>query len=106
MGAQTLPRMFSVDNAKARKAEGFGWLNAIHYMAPASIAGVGNLCPHATEGCKTACLGWYSGHASLVSHQNAHNSVRRSRITKARMFMRDRQAYLARMAREIGKPMR
>lgn len=99
------PRMFSVDNAKAAKAVGFGWLNAIHYMAPHALAGVGNLCPHASEGCKALCLGWYSGHAGMVARDSvrASNSVRRSRITKARMFMRDRQSYLYGMMREIDK---
>jgi hypothetical protein len=38
-------RIYSMDNSKAIKAQGFGWLNAIHYMAPADLAGVGNLCP-------------------------------------------------------------
>jgi hypothetical protein len=89
-----LPRIFSTDNPKAAKAGAFGWLNAIHYMAPAGIAGVGNLCPHASEGCKAACLGWYSGQADMVRHQNAHNNVRRSRIAKARLFMQSRSLYV------------
>ena len=96
-------RMFSVDNAKAAKAEAYGWLNAIHYMAPAGLAGVGNLCPHASEGCKAACLGWYSGHAGMVGHQLKHNSVRASRVLKARMFMGDRQGYLHGMVKEIDR---
>jgi len=44
----------------------FGYLNAIHYMAPHTLGGVGNLCPHASEGCKALCLGHYSGQAGMV----------------------------------------
>ena len=36
-------RIYSMDNPKAAKAIAYGWLNAIHYMAPADLAGVGNL---------------------------------------------------------------
>jgi hypothetical protein len=86
--------IFSLDSAKAIKARAYGYLNAIHYMAPASIAGVGNLCPKATSGCLSACLGWYSGQAGMVSADTDLNSVRRSRIQKARRFMQDRAAYM------------
>jgi hypothetical protein len=89
-------RIYSMDNPKAIKAQGFGWLNAIHYMAPADLAGVGNLCPAASEGCKALCLGWHSGRAGLAKGAEL-NSVRASRIAKARRFMADRAAYLADM---------
>lgn len=94
-------RIFSFDSAKAIKAQGFGYLNAIHYMAPADVAGVGNLCPKATIGCREACLGWYSGQAGMVAHDADLNSVRKSRIQKAQRFMRDRSAYMRDMVRSI-----
>jgi hypothetical protein len=97
-------RMLSVDSAKALKAQGFGFLNGIHYMAPASTAGVGNLCPNATEGCKALCLGMYSGQASMVADlENGDNSVRRARRAKAQAFMADRQRYLLALERQIRK---
>jgi hypothetical protein len=87
-------RFFSLDSAKAIKARSFGYLNAINYMAPASTAGVGNLCPHASAGCLALCLGWYSGQAGMVSNQDTDtNSVRDSRKAKAQLFMRDRAAF-------------
>lgn len=91
-------RIYSVDSAKAVKAQEYGYLNAIHYMAPASIAGVGNLCPKASPACLAACLGWYSGHAGMVKTDLDRNSVRQSRIDKARRFMKERPAYLWDMA--------
>ena len=97
-------RFFSLDSAKAIKARGYGYLNAINYMAPASTGGVGNLCPHASAGCLALCLGWYSGQAGMVSNQDTDtNSVRDSRKAKAQMFMRDRKAFVAEMVAGIKR---
>lgn len=95
-------RIFSMDSAKAIKAQGFGYLNAIHYMAPATMSGV-NLCPKASPACIAACLGWTSGQAGMVANDADINSVRASRIAKAQRFMRDRQSYLADMVVSIRK---
>jgi hypothetical protein len=95
-------KMFSTDSAKAAKADEFGWLNAIHYMAPGRVAGVGNLCPHMSTMCSALCLGMYSGQASMVSDiETGINSVRQSRINKAILFMKDRVLYLNHMARQM-----
>jgi hypothetical protein len=93
-------RFFSVDSPKAIKAQALGWLNAINYMAPASTAGVGNLCPHASPGCLALCLGWYSGQAAMLSNdklETGSNAVRASRVRKAQLFMRDRHAFMSQM---------
>jgi hypothetical protein len=95
--------IFSLDSAKAVKAQSYGWLNGIHYMAPATMAGVGNLCPHASPACAAACLGWTSGQAGMVKHDEDLNNVRRSRIEKAVRFMRDRQNYLGDMCHSVIK---
>jgi hypothetical protein len=99
-----LNRIFSTDSPKAIKAESYGYLNAIHYMAPADLSGV-NLCPHASAGCKALCLGWTSGQASMVKRLSGRtaqgNSVRQSRLDKARRFMRDRKGYMADIVRSI-----
>ena len=88
-------RIFSIDNPKAIKAQAFGYLNAIHYMAPHKLAGVGNLCGDASEGCIALCLGQHSGAAVY------YPAVIQSRIVKARRFMKNRQAYLQDMAHSI-----
>jgi len=93
-------RIFSVDNPKASKAQSFGWLNGIHYMAPARLAGVGNLCGNASPGCITLCLGEHSGAAIY------YPSVIQSRIAKARRFMKQRKAYMRDMWRAIRAAMR
>lgn len=94
-------RIFSMDSAKAIKARGYGYLNAIHYLAPVNLAGVGNICPHASPACAAACLGWTSGRAGMVKSDDVINSVRASRIQKTRRFMKDRAAYLDDVAHSI-----
>lgn len=98
-------RFFSLDSPKAIKAKHFGYLNAINYMAPADLGGVGNLCPHASNGCKALCLGWFSGQAGMVkgNTKRGSNNVRASRVAKARMFMRDRAAFITEAATAIAR---
>jgi hypothetical protein len=96
------PRIFSTDSAKAAKAAGFGYLNAIQYMAPADTANVGNLCPNASPQCKALCLGTYSGQAAIVADlEHGTNPTRESRKGKARLFMGARKHYMNLVAREI-----
>ena len=100
MTTQT-PRIFSTDSAKAAKATGFGYLNAIQYIAPADTAGVGNLCPNASPQCKALCLGTYSGQAAIVADlENGTNPTRESRKLKARLFMGARNYYMNLIAQE------
>lgn len=102
--ANYYPRLFSTDSAKAAKASGYGYLNAIHYMAPYNFGGVGNLCPNATPECIRDCLGWFSGQAAIVSDlENGTNATRESRKLKAQLFMADRAEYMNRLARDIIK---
>jgi hypothetical protein len=94
-------RIFSMDNPKASKAVDYGWLNAIHYMAPHKLAGVGNLCAHASPGCIALCLGEHSGQAGMVKNDADMNSVRLSRRAKSVRFMKERKAYLVDVVRSI-----
>jgi hypothetical protein len=96
-------RLFSTDSHKAIKAQAFGYINAIHYLAPASLSGK-NLCPHASPGCIAMCLGWFSGQAGMVSDQERDtNDVRRSRILKAQQFMRERTGYVRELVRQVAR---
>ena len=97
-------RIFSIDSAKAIKAQQYGYLNAIHYIAPATMSGY-NLCSHASASCVAACLGWTSGQAGIVSdllsHDTQGNNTRKSRIEKAKRFMTDRKAYMRDVVKSI-----
>jgi hypothetical protein len=99
-------RLFSADNPKAVKALDFGYVNAILYMAPHSLAGVGNLCSHASPGCIALCLGHYSGQAGMVKGGNLEtgtNTVRESRKRKARLFMTQRPDFVRLVCKRIGE---
>lgn len=89
-------RIFSTDNPKSEKAVKLGWLNAIHYMAPARSAGAGNLCSHASKGCIRLCLGEHSGYADMFA------SVRESRRAKARLFLKYRERYMTLVTRQLA----
>jgi hypothetical protein len=106
--AMRFAQFFSLDSPKAIKARAYGYTNAINYMAPAALAGVGNLCPHASPGCLALCLGWHSGQAGMVKggRTNALNAVRRSRQDKARMFMRDRATFMGELIAGIERAQR
>jgi len=95
-------KFFSTDSAKAIKADKYGWLNAINYMAPHSTVGAGNLCPDSSAGCRALCLGMYSGQAAIVSDlENGTNRTRESRVAKSKFFMNDRQAFMGEMAGHV-----
>ena len=98
--------LWSTTSAKAAKASGFGYINAIHYMAPHTIAGVGNLCPFASPGCAASCLGYHTGHASMVKNSHDVTSKNRTRISrddKAWHYMRNRGNYRVALHKGIEK---
>jgi hypothetical protein len=97
------PQFFSVDSNKAIKAQEYGWLNAINYMAPARSGGVGNLCGNESAACALLCLGIESGQAAMVSKVSGTNAVRESRKRKARYFMKERAAYMTEMFHHIAR---
>lgn len=107
---QTQPKissaLFSTSSAKAVKAEKFGYVNAIHYMSPHTVGGVGNLCASASPGCVALCLGYHSGQAAIVANADdkaSKNRARLSRDLKARQFMKRRGEYMRAMALQVAK---
>jgi hypothetical protein len=95
-------KFFSVDSPKAIKAQSFGWLNAINYMAPAHTAGVGDLCPWSSAGCRALCLGEHSGQAAMHAPGQS-NAVLESRKAKAIMFMKERAAFMRELDAGIAR---
>lgn len=81
-------------DAKTVKGEARGYLTGILYLAPHTLAGVGNLCADATEGCRAACL--YS------AGRGAFNSVQTARIAKTKRFHSDRQNFLQELSADIA----
>ncbi len=98
-------QFFSLDSPKAIKARGFGYMNAINYMAPASTAGVGDMCPWSSVACRALCLGEHSGQASMRK-EGEDNATTLSRKAKTVMFMRARAAFMKELAAGIGRAAR
>ena len=87
-------KLLSVSNdAKTIKGEKRGYLTGILYLAPATESGVLNACPHASEGCKLACL--------FTAGRGTFDSVRKARISKTIAFKRDRAAFMSDLTTDI-----
>ena len=80
-------------DAKTSKGEAYGWRTAILYLAPAKVAGRGNLCPNASPGCLAACL--------YTAGRGAFSNVQNSRISKARFFFDDPAGFRSQLLAEI-----
>jgi hypothetical protein len=74
-------KLLTTSNHKTNKSVEYGYLTAILHLAPHKIAGVGNVCPSATRGCKLGCLN-LSGHGVYTSVQQAR--IRRTKFFKER----------------------
>ena len=82
-------------DAKTEKGTGSGYLTGILYLAPGQIAGVGNLCPHASAGCLAACL-FTAGRAGIFEAVNA------ARVMRTRFLHDNRAGFIAALRGEIA----
>ncbi len=93
-----VPRILG-SGTKTEKGEGKGYLTAVVYMSPATEAfepGDGRtLCPYATEGCASACLGAKAGRMVMAP-------VKRSRLWKAALYLGDRVLWRLLVRAEIA----
>jgi hypothetical protein len=86
--------LLSIDtNAKTKKGQAKGFLTGILYLAPADLSGR-NFCPHASVGCKAACL--------FSAGRGAFDSVKNARLKKSHYFLRDREAFLRDLRADIA----
>lgn len=81
-------------DAKTVKGAAAGVLTGIVYLAPGTLAGVGNLCVFASHGCALACL-FTAGRAGMFEAINA------ARIMRTRFLHSDRSAFVAMLKGEI-----
>lgn len=82
-------------DAKTEKGTGAGYLTGILYLAPGQLAGVGNLCPHASAGCLAACL-FTAGRAGIFEAVNA------ARVMRTRFLHDNRAGFIAQLRGEIA----
>lgn len=81
-------------DAKTSKGEGEGFLTGILYMAPSDQSGVINVCPHASAGCRAACL--------FSAGRGRFPNVIEARTRRTLFFANDRKGFLARLSTEIS----
>ena len=82
-------------DAKTVKGDAFGWRTAILYLAPVTVAGLGNVCPFASEGCKLGCL--YS------AGRGAFSNVQKARIRKTRLFFEAFDTFKEQLLQDIQR---
>ena len=88
--------LFGFDsNAKTVKGQKKGFLTAILYLAPSEESDKINVCPHASPGCKAACL-YSSGRGKMPS-------VIKARIQKTLEFFYDPFGFVEQLAIDIPK---
>jgi hypothetical protein len=93
---QKVIKLLSVNaDAKTSKGTGKGYLTGICYLSPANVAGLGNLCPHASEGCKAVCL-YTAGRAAIFK------AINLARLARTRLLFKDRAAFENQLEKEIS----
>jgi len=74
-------------NADAKTSKGnTGYLTGILYLTPAGQAGLKNLCPRASDGCKAACL--------YTAGRGKFSKVQQARIKKTKYLFEDRESFI------------
>jgi nicotinamide mononucleotide adenylyltransferase len=82
-------------NPKFQKATKYGYLNAGLHLAPASMAGYGNICPWASAGCKAACLNTAGNPVYLKGKI-------RARLKRTALFFENRKEFYAQLKKELA----
>lgn len=88
--------LFGTQNAKTIKGEKLGFTTFILYMSPEKQNTSGkNLCAHASEGCKAACL--------FTAGRGAFSNVMTGRLNKTEYFLREKDLFLDQVYNEVAK---
>ena len=95
-------KLLTVGNPKTLKGEKQGYLTFILHLSPADVAGVGNMCPKATPGCKLVCLN-VAGRGGMFTPEQGTNMIQEARKRKTRWFVANRSEFLAQLVKDIEK---
>lgn len=94
--------LLTTSNPKTLKGEAAGYYTALLHLAPADTAGVGNVCPAATAGCKAACLNT-AGRGGIFKAGATTNPVQEARKRRTMLYQRSREWFEATLAHDIGR---
>lgn len=98
-------QLLTTGNQKTLKGEKKGYMTYILHLAPAEVAGVGNMCPMSTLGCREGCLN-LSGHGGMLHKDTGTNAVQEARKRKTRFFAQDKAGFIAQLKLDIAKAVR
>lgn len=88
--------LLTTNNHKTIKGEKLGYITYIMYLAPYTQNSRGiNLCPHASNGCASACL-FKSGNGGMF------DSVKQARINKTEWYLDNRNEFMLKLVNEIN----
>lgn len=82
-------------DAKTRKGSARGYLTGILYLVPSDGSGLGNLCPHASAGCRAACL--YTAGRGIMK------PVQAGRMRKTKLFFEDASRFVELLAADVAR---
>lgn len=85
-------KYLTTENAKTSKGESLGYLTGILYLAPSDLSGR-NVCAHASEGCRAACL--------FSAGMGAFSNVQDARVNKTLAFFSNPKAFIEDLANDI-----
>lgn len=85
-------KYLTTENAKTSKGESLGYLTGILYLAPSDLSGR-NVCPHASEGCRAACL--------FSAGMGAFSNVQDARVNKTLAFFANPKGFIEDLANDI-----
>lgn len=80
-------------NSKTVKGQKQGYMTAILYLAPHTIAGYNSVCPNSTPGCRSSCL-YSAGHG-------AYDNVKKARIARTHAFFKNKEQFMNDLVAEI-----
>ena len=84
----------SGSNAKTVKGDGEAYETAIMYLAPFTVAGVGNVCAMAERAkCWEGCLN--------TAGRGVFNSVQKARVNKTTRYMRERVGFMSDLVKDL-----
>jgi len=95
-------QLLSKGNPKTVKGEKQGYMTYILHLSPADVAGVGNMCPKSTVGCRAACLNT-AGRGGMFTPEQGTNVIQEARKRKTRQWVNEREWFLAQLKMDIVK---
>lgn len=98
----TVSQLLTVGNPKTAKGEGLGYLTAILHLSPVRLAGRGNVCPHASAGCRAACLNT-AGRGGIIKSGASTNAIQEARKRRTRLFFDERGLFKGALLRDVAR---